>query len=248
MKLLSAEWLKIRTVISTKVLLIIAFGLTLVVGCLVAANVGIDPLGDFDPLVLSLTGGSIAVTLLGVVSVLCMAGEYRSQSIRATLAAVPQRSRLFAAKAVLVVLLNVGFAALALGLTTGLAWVILIARGQAPEFGNEHIATLGGGLILFALHGLVGLAIATLIRNAAAAICLLVLWPLLFEGLASVMLGLVKVPELSKFLPFSAGAQLFLQNQGAEDVMSRWSGGLYFAGFAAVLCAAALWLFNRRDA
>ena len=104
-RILSSEWVKLRTVRSTFFTLVAA----------VIAMIGLGPLSPitadrwpdltaaeragYEPAALSLVGYCLAQLAVGVLGVLVITGEYSTGMIRATLTAVPRRLPVLWAKA-----------------------------------------------------------------------------------------------------------------------------------------------------
>jgi ABC-2 type transport system permease protein len=170
------EWLKLRSVRSTGwVLLVFAAGM---IGLAILvmihqhwATMSAPDRASFDPTELSFAGLSIGQLALGVLGALVITTEFSSGMIRATLAAVPRRPLLLAAKAAVLgaVTLVVGeifaFAAFAAG--------ELVLKSPAPH------ATLGQPGVLRAvlmagaypaLIALIALGLGAVIRHTAGAI------------------------------------------------------------------------------
>ena len=104
-----SEWKKLRTLRSTKVILGITVVGTLLVTFLSTNGAAHHPPGwyqGFDPTNQAMAGLSIGSLALGVLGVLAIAGEYGSGTIRSSLAAMPRRETLFAAKVTVVGLLT----------------------------------------------------------------------------------------------------------------------------------------------
>jgi ABC-2 type transport system permease protein len=102
-----AEWLKLTTVRSTYVVLLVAVGLGLGVGWLDLAGTASDwatlapaDRAAFDPVADSFAGFQYSELAFGALGVLAISTEYATGGIRVSLTAVPQRGRLYAAKAV----------------------------------------------------------------------------------------------------------------------------------------------------
>jgi ABC-2 type transport system permease protein len=115
-----------------------------------------------------------------------------------------------------------------------------IDAGLAPFFGLA---------ILTALLGLLGLAIGLLVRHAAAAVSILILWPLLVENLVAGLLHVAGVEHPAKLLPYISGFQLAsTDSSGGDDVLGRVAGGLYFGAVVLALLGVGAALTVRRDA
>jgi hypothetical protein len=240
------EWIKLRTTRANIVLLLLAIFVPALLTALVTASAPLDTLPDdtiANRFSLTLAGSNIGNTLLAVLGALVIGSEYRHNTIRVTLAAVPRRRRVHLAKiaVVAVVALVVGAVAVASSYLVGST--ILGARDHGVSISDPGIArSLVGAVVLAVLTALVGLAVGTIIKATAGAITLLVLWPVLIESLLVTFL-----PGVGKYLPFAAGAAL-QSADGAKDVLSPAVGGSILALFAAVLLVVAGVVLQRRDA
>ena len=101
----AAEWTKLRSVRSTYWLLVV--GAVVIVGLAVLITVGLGTGNDldddsFDAAGISLLGAWFGQIAFGVLGVLTVTSEYATGTIRTTLAAVPRRGLLIAAKLALV--------------------------------------------------------------------------------------------------------------------------------------------------
>src|SRR5262249_12542748 len=121
------EWIKLRSLRSTWLTLAITVAGAVAIGVTVGVNTR-NAHGDLTTN--ALAGVVPGLLLAGVLGVLTMTGEYTSGMIRATLAAVPRRPRLLAAKAAV-------FA------------VVMLVTGEIATF----ISFYAGGLAL--RHGIV---------------------------------------------------------------------------------------------
>ncbi|WP_116947710.1 ABC transporter permease [Jiangella endophytica] len=251
------EWVRLRTLRSTYWLSGIGVLITAGVAFIIAYATRNDPL-DVDITAQVLTGGAEFATFIpvfmSIIGVFSTGHEYRHGTIQPTLTAIPQRSRLLLAKIVIVSLWSVLVVAVSLAVNLGLG---LIFWGELPSFDNPLDEVIPGYFLLVVLYAICGLALAQLFRGVPSAIVVLLVTPLLVEGLIS---GLSLVPALDwlqpalKFLPFSAGGRLlatspYEANGGPEfDPLSRWESGGVFAAFVALILAVAWYLFKKRDA
>jgi ABC-2 type transport system permease protein len=189
----AAEVSKLRTLRSTKwILAITAAGSMLVTWLATHSQLHHSHqwYQGFDPTNQTLSGLSIGSLALGVLGVLAISGEYGSGTMRSTLAAVPRRETLFAAKATVVGLLTLvlgeilSFAAFFFGMA-------VFRSGGAPtaSLGQpgvlRAVVLTGAFLSLFAL---LGLGLGFIIRHTAGAIAtfagVTLLAPILLHALA----------------------------------------------------------------
>jgi ABC-2 type transport system permease protein len=251
--ILRSEWTKLRSVRSTYWTLAAAVLATIsiaVIACITYVHqYPSSPPGDRgdDLTLLSLNGLYLAQLAIGTLGVLAVSGEYATGMIRTTLAAVPQRRTLLAAKAVVftAIALLVGeitsFAAFLIG------QAILATAGSSDSLASASSlrAVIGGGLFLAAV-GLLGLGLGAAIRHTAGATA--ALFGLLF--LPSALVDLLPTTlrnDLIPYMPANAGSQIFtvIPNQGA---LAPWAGFAVFCGYAVVALGAALFMITRRDA
>jgi ABC-2 type transport system permease protein len=253
-----SEWTKLRSVRSTTWSLVAMIVLSVGIGILATATEAsrwattspVDRL-VFDPTSLSLTGLLFGQLAIGVLGILVMSAEYGTGTIRATLAAIPNRPLVLATKAMvftgvsLVVGLAVSFTAFFVGQA--------LLTGSAPHatLGGAGVlrAVIGGGLYL-AVLGLLALGLATIIRHTAGAISafvgILFILPLIAEALPTSIRN-----DIGKFLPANIGATLTTVVPGFRSnasAFSPWVGFAILCGYAVVALGVGGWLLQRRDA
>ena len=251
---LRSEWTKLRTVRSTWSCLLIVLGGSTAVGSLVCAAVAAHwdkmSLGErvtFDPTFRSLTGLAIAQLAIGVLGVLVITAEYSSGMIRSSLAAVPSRREVLAAKATALapVALIVGTATCVGSFLVGQA--ILNSKGIGVSLAQPAVlrAVLGGGLYLTAL-ALFGLGLGTICRRSAAGISA-------FVGLVLVAPAIIRTlpapwgNDIAKFFPSEAG-QALLNVKAASGQLAPWTGFAVLCAWAAVALILGAVVISRRDA
>jgi len=255
---LRSEWTKLRTVRSTTWSLAVTVLLTLGIGILATATEAarwshatlVDRL-TFDPTSLSLTGLLLGQLAIGVLGILVMTAEYGTGTIRATLAAIPNRLLVLAAKTLVfaVVATVVGEALSFAAFFIGQA----ILTGSTPHalLGQPGVlrAVAGGGLYLGVL-GLLALGLATIVRHTAGAIStfvgVLFILPLVVQALPSSIAHAV-----SKYLPAVIGVRMMTVDVGFRSsgpTFSPWVGLAILFGYAVLALAAGAWVLVRRDA
>lgn len=96
------EWIKLRSLRSTFWALLLVVVSMVAIGVVTMANTkapSADKAAAFDPTNNVLAGVAVGQLLIGVLGVLVVTGEYSSGTIRSTLAAIPNRRLVLAAKA-----------------------------------------------------------------------------------------------------------------------------------------------------
>jgi ABC-2 type transport system permease protein len=253
-RVLVSEWVKFRSLRSSAVALVAAFGAIVGFGCLFSAVVAsrwpqLEPAERlrFDPTEVSLRGAFLAQLIIGVLGVLMVTGEYSTGMIRASLSAAPKRLPVLWAKILV-------FAVVSFVVTT-VASIIAFLAGQALMSGQHINTTLGAPGVLRAVVGaglyltgvgLLGVALGWIIRHSAGAIGtlfgLLLILPLLASALPDSW-GRHIVP----YLPNNAGQQIMAIRVGPES-LAPWTGFAWFCGYLVVGIVAAAVLLTRRDA
>lgn len=172
---LAFEWIKLRSIRSNYVTLLVAtvvtLGATVVVARALAATPGHRP-GGPAPLIASFLGYAEYMVLpVSVLSVLQFTSEYATGLIRTTFAAVPRRLAVLTAKAVVF-----GVGALVAGEALGFACffltqALLSGRHRGLSIAGPGVlgAVLAGGFLLPAT-ALTALGIGAVIRHTAGAI------------------------------------------------------------------------------
>ncbi|GGV67832.1 ABC transporter [Streptomyces longisporoflavus] len=241
---LAFEWTKFAGLRSTRWTLL-ATGLLTVVG---AVFVGLSGSLQPDDTVLggSLTLGVVSLMVAGALGALTVCGEYASGTIAATLTAVPRRGRVLAAKAALLtgLLYATGLVSCAAAYLVGGA---VLEDGKYA--GGEPLPALFGIAGLFALVGLLGLAVGTLMRHSAGAVVTVVgvlLLPSLFGPLLGDLrrwvAGAVPTAALEKLTQTSDASPETVGSLGA------WPSLGLVAAYTVLLLGVAAWRLRRRDA
>jgi hypothetical protein len=235
------EWIKLRTLRYVKWTLLFALAGMIGIGIAAGFNTR-NPRGDVTNNIM--VGVALGSVLFAVLGVLVMTSEYSSGTIRATLAAIPRRALVLAAKASVfgVVALAAGELVSFAGFLAGAAFVR--AGVPHPVLSQPVVlrAVALSGAYLF-LIGLIGLALGVIVRHGAAAIAIL-------SGLVFVapLAGLAATPA-GKFMP----ELIYANSMGATKpvpgfTLSPWAGLGIICAYAAVLLAVGGWLLTRRDA
>jgi len=205
-----------------------------------------------DPTRRSLIGFFLGQFAIGVLGVLVMSAEYGTGSIYSTLAAMPRRPLVLAAKVVV-------FGAVALVVSEALAFASFFI-GQAILSGTTETAALGdpgvlravvGSGLYLALLGLLALGLGTIFRHTAGALSayvgLVLVLPLIAQALP------MSIQEaVSRYLPANIGLVVFSVRTPGHffdiPVFNAWAGLALLAGYAAAALAVGWVLMVKRDA
>jgi ABC-2 type transport system permease protein len=220
-----------------------------VLDCAGIASHGHGP--GFNAAEASLTGqvalGELIIVVLGA---LVITSEYSTGMIRTSLAVMPRRGVLYAAKAIT-------FAAVTLTVSLVTSFVAFFV-GQAILSSKHYNTTLTQPGVLRAVllsaaivtvFGLFAYGAGAIIRNTAGAISAILgfifLIPLLAQALPNAWFA-----DLQRWLPGGGALEPIARSTPPIDghLFSAWGEFAVFSGYAAVLLAVGAWLFIRRDA
>ena len=230
--------------------------------------------GDIAPAIPSGGGGSgsIAETLTGtfagliamiVVGTMFMTSEYRRGLIRVTLSAAPRRSRVLAAKAIVLgaVTFVIGLVATAVALVTGKHLKPANGSPIYPVSTMTEVRLIVGTAALLAVTAILAMALGTALRRSAAAITAvitLIVLPYFFANPLAVLPAsaaewLLRVTPAAGFA-IQQGYPMYSQMSGNYTPACGYYPLSPLGGFA-VLCAwtvlalgLAWYLLRRRDA
>jgi ABC-2 type transport system permease protein len=197
-----AEWTKLRTVPGPGWLLLGVVASMVALGAVVANSVTCTTVGcAADAAKSSLTGVQLGQAVVAVLAVLVVGDEYGTGMIRTTLMAMPRRSVVLAAKALILVAAVLVAAGLAVA-------VSLIAGSRMLALSLSDPATLraaAGTTLYLALVALLGLGIAAAVRDSAAAVGVTLGLLYLFPILASTVGNPAWHRHLQQISPSNAG-------------------------------------------
>jgi ABC-2 type transport system permease protein len=237
---LRAEWTKLRTAPETWWLVLGIVAATVAVSVVVAVNMPCTtPVCGGDPTKAVLTGVQLGQALVAILAVLAVGGEYGTGMIHATLAAMPRRTGVLAAKAVVVTAVTAPAAVAAVAVSA------LVGRSVLPAGASTAtvLRATGGSVLYLLLIGLLALGVAALVRNAAAAIGVVLALLFLFPILAAAAPDPDWERHLLQIGPMTAG--LAVQATTGLDklpigpwhglgVLAAWAFGALLAGGAAL--------------
>jgi ABC-2 type transport system permease protein len=235
-----AEWTKLRTVPGPAWLLLGVVVATVSVGAAAAASGGCR-VGScaVDPARLSLTGVSLGQAVVAALAVLAVGGEYGTGMIRVTLAAVPRRGTMLAAKAVVITAVVLPAAALA----------VVASLWAGPVGLSAAVVRAAVGSVLYlALIALLSLGAAAAVRDSTSAIGLVLGLLYVLPIIASAVHDQHWRRHLLQIAPMPAGQAVQATVDLADLPIGPWAGlGVLAAWAAGALLIGAL-VLHRRDA
>jgi len=251
---LTSEWIKLRSVRSTYLVLLFAAAAAVGIGYLVTqadathwARMTAAARAAFDPVDDTFAGLGLAQLAFGALGVLAISSEYASGLIRTTFAAVPRRRAVIAAKAAVV-----GVVTLLAGELIAFATFFTGQWALSAQHLNVTLAhpgalrgVLAAGFYL-AVTAWVGIGLGAVIRHTAGAV--------------TAMVGVVfLLPTIITALPAPWDTRIgrFTVNLAAQQTIAQHPHTGYFpagpsflivAAYAAAAIAAAAFVITRRDA
>jgi ABC-2 type transport system permease protein len=197
-------------------------------------------------------GFQLGMLTIAVLGALLMTGEYSTGMIRSTLAAVPTRVPVLAAKAVVVAAATAIVGTLGIAVSYVATRPLLAERGIVPALDEAHTWQVFGGTIYFLVAAaLFALGVGTLLRSSAGAITV-ALTVLLLLPTFLVFVTLDWVETAVEYLPLPASGAFL---GGGEDSLSAVGDGLapvtgllVVAAYALVPLVVGAVALRRRDA
>lgn len=249
-----SEWTKLRSLRSTKIVLLLAIVFTIGFAALVSGVVSTRAHHAADASsnalqVELLLGVFFAEFAIGILGVLSISGEYSTGMIRSSFSAVPKRLPVLWAKigvyAAVTLVLMVPTILVAFFLSQ---W-ILSAGGLSISIGAGGVVrVLFGAVLYLTVTGIFAMGWGAITRNTAAGIATFVGIMLVIPILLN-LLRLVSVSwyhAVSPYMPSNAGQQImYLTKQ--SDMLSPWLGFAVFCAWTVVIIAIATVLLVRRD-
>jgi ABC-type transport system involved in multi-copper enzyme maturation permease subunit len=244
------EWIKLRSLRSTFWLLAVMAAGTIGIGVItlsvyrshVPRPAAAQMVND------GLAGVALGQLLIGFLGAVAVTGEYSSGMIRATLAAVPDRKLVLAAKAAV-------FGAVAFTLGEAVSFITFfasqaaLAGSQVPRaaLGDPGVArtvALSGAYL--GLIGLIGLGLGAIVRHTGATIG--ALFGILFVPL--IVLGALGPAgfRIARFMPMFILVNSVSVVTPAGESLSAWAGIGVLCLYAAAALGIGGWLLSRRDA
>ncbi|BAS06586.1 hypothetical protein AHiyo4_00080 [Arthrobacter sp. Hiyo4] len=271
---LRSEWIKLFSLMSTRILLLLTLVAIIGVGALAvlirfsfldemarqARDQGqtltpemmaqsFPPGSGFDLYNLPNAGLQIGILVLGSLAVLFISSEYATGMIRSTMNAVPRRTPAFVAKAILLAVISYIITTIAAVATFLIAMPVFQGLGFDLDWSTDGVvySVFTGGLYVAGV-ALIGLSLGALLRNSAGGITVLVG---LFFVLSIAASFMTLIPGdfwkyVPQYIPSEAGGR-FLSIGHTDGVIDPWQGGLIFLGYVLLFLVPAVVVLKKRD-
>ncbi|UNX55610.1 ABC transporter permease subunit [Georgenia sp. TF02-10] len=198
-----------------------------------------------------ITGGyQFAMVTVAVLGALAMTGEYSTGMIRSTLAAVPTRLPVLAAKAIILVGLTVVVAAVGIAVSALVTAPMLAEHDLVPAMDDPDTWQVFGGTVYFLVAvALFALGLGAVLRHSAGTITA-VLGALLLLPMILQFISLDWVQDALAYLPLPAATAFVAVSEmlAIGDGLSPWQGVAVLGGYAVLALVAGAVLLRRRDA
>jgi len=260
-RLLRSEWIKLRSIRSTwwcyAILVAVTVGLATLLGSAVGVPGPDDPTDALYGGFVSINTASVSLTALvvGVLGVLIITGEYGTGQVRSTFTADPRRTGVILAKATVLAVTTFVVSIVSTWIGVLLSAALQSAKGADIVIGDPSVfLPILGSSVYVTLLALLAYGIGLLLRSSAGGIAvtvgILLVLPIVLSGIGNIM-AQQWVLDIAKFLPDSAGGQLYsysytgVQQDGV--VLNGWGGFAVLAAEVMAVGALALTVARRRD-
>lgn len=239
---LHSEWTKLRTLSGNAWLLLGVVAATVGIS---AAAAGLTHVSGFthggDATKLCLSGVYLGQLIVAALAVVAISEEWATGMIRATLAALPRRISVVMAKAAILGGLTAAAGVVAVAGCLAIGRLMLPANGLAPTHGyalislssGTTIRAAGGSVLYMALIALLSLGVATLIRDTAVSIGVVVALLYLPPLLAQIVGGALG-RHIKELAPMSAGLAIQATTHLRRLPIQPWAGLGVLAAWAGV--------------
>jgi ABC-type transport system involved in multi-copper enzyme maturation permease subunit len=252
-RVIRAEWTKLRALRSTWWCALIAVVLIVGLGAAIAGSgtpymisAGNSAAGGIT---VSLVGIVFAQLVLGVLGVLAFSGEYATGMIRATLAVVPARLPVLWAKLIVLVAVMLPLSLAAAVAEFFVATALESARGGSVISLSDAgvLREVIGAALYLTVIAVIGLALGALLRRTAAGLSVFAAVFLVVPLVAAYLPASIKA--FTPYLPSDAGGTIWGAGKlfGGHQ-LGPWTGFAVLCGYAVVLTGLAAWRLRRRDA
>jgi len=226
-RLIRAELLKLTTTRSFWVCVLLPLALVplIIAQTILGPGTGVT-LDSSEGVRRVIAAASSGTTMLVVIGILVMAGEFRHNTATATFLITPDRKRVVLAKLAATTLVGVAIAGASSMMTLAVALPWLSAKGvDVGSYTGDIGIVILGGLTATALCAIIGVGLAALLRNQTLAVTT-VLVLLTVESLL-----ISNAPEVDRWLPAGASNAITQVATPKGGLLPMWAGALLFAAY-----------------
>ena len=243
-RLVHAEFVKLRTTQVWFWLLLAALGLAALLTIAPIASGNIEGSGDLADL---FTGAATSYLPVFVLGVLGVTTEYRYQTITPTVLTTPARWALVTAKMITYLLVGAAYAALCLILQLAISVPWLSAKDIDVTLGSNHVPrALVSVFAVVVLFGIVGVGFGALLKNQIVAVSVGVI---VIQVINPLLGAIPKVRAVFPYTPFGGVSALLNSGERRADgftLLTHWGGAVVLALWAFIPAAiGAAYTMNR---
>lgn len=251
-RLVHAEWHKLRSTRSSWLLAGITLAVTVLVSVL---QLGLDThaesgtlrwgrtaerFADPDAIADLVAIAPVIGLVVAIAGAIALPTEVRYRTITSSYLAVPSRTRLLAAKAVTVAVAGAVLALLVQAVVLGIAFAWLEAVGGDFAITAATVRILVLTPAATALTGVLGVGVGAILHQQVTAVLAVTGWIIVVEQLVA---GLA--PGLRPVLPFTGAITVL--GAGGDDTVSAVRAAVTLTAYTAVAVVAGAQVFRRRD-
>lgn len=186
-----------------------------------------------------------AGTLVAVMAMAAVAGEYRHRTAATTFLATPHRQRVLMAQVITFLLVGIGYSltCVVINLAVAIPWLATKGIHMSP-FSDGNFAVLVAVILAAAIFGMIGAGLGAAVHSQLAAVVAVLLYLYVLEPLLS---HIAALRSWTPYLPGVAADGLTSAIQTGVRILSPWAGGVVFAAWAIALAVAGVIVTVRTD-
>jgi ABC-type transport system involved in multi-copper enzyme maturation permease subunit len=187
--------------------------------------------------------GYLFALLLGT---LCVTSEFRHKTVTTSFLVTPRRPRFVGSKLITSAILGAALAIVLLIATLIGGGITLVENGGSfTDLLRQLPAVAPGMILVFALFGILGVGVGSVLTNQVAAIVVCLGWFIILEGILTAL-----VHGASRWVPTGAAtaAANLTRGRGSDfGLFNWWQGTLLMLGYGLVFAAIGSYMLTRRD-
>jgi len=258
-RVVRSEWIKLRTLRSTfwtlASVVVLLVGLPALLAAVVPSLSAIESRAPKSQLAefttnTATSGLTFAQLVVAVLGVLVISGEFSTGMIRSSLAAVPRRFPVLAAKAIVLFVTSFVIGLVSFAASWAIAVPLLTAKGYAGElFTSSTLWNIVGAAAYLGLVSVFALGVGAIVKSTAGGIAtalgVLFVLPIIAALLSATLPKQTWIADASHYLLSAAGSGMAGLANGSLD---PWVNVVTVLVWAAVAFVVGAVLLQRRDA
>lgn len=259
-RILRSEWIKLTSLRSTAwslaLIVVLGVGISFLITSLNSSMGGTPESNPGAVLTTTTIGVAFGQLIAAVLGVLVISGEYSTGMIRSTLAAVPGRLSVLAAKALVLFTLVTAVGMVTMFGSWAATYPVLDGQGVAVGLSEPGFAlALAGAALYLGLTAVFALGLGTLLRSAAGGIAAALGIILILNSVLPLLsLAAEWVADVIPYMFSNAGVAMTRLPSGGEPdpfgatLLEPWAGGVVVLAWTLVSLALGAIRLKRQDA